>query len=589
MDNQPNEASIAWREWGDAAFESSLTERKPVLLALTATWCHWCHVMDQTSYSDSRVVQSINSGFIPIRVDVDQRPDLSSRYNQGGYPSLVFLDSAGAVIEGKIYVPPDDMIQLLDKIRACYPNASQKGLPTEPAIDTSQVHNGRPPHLVRQKIDDLYDPIYGGFGDEPKQPPWEGIGYLLSEYQRTGERRLRNMACRTLDGIFNGLYDNRDGGFFRYSVTRDWRVPHYEKMLVTNARLASAFLTAYQITRRTAYKTAAAGAIKYMTETLLDPATGLFWASQDAEEEYYGLPWKDRESTVKPSIDTTVYTGWNAIAAGAIFHFSGVVGSTSHLKRAEYVLETLWEEFESNNGLGHILGESRDQPRYLADHVYAFGAYLDMHQISGSGENLRRAQSLLDSIHQLFSDPSGGFNDVSRGNTPVHGIKPVLENALLAEGLTKLAAITGRDEHQTTAKNTLEALGSVVPGRSYMGPLGFRRMEEDEEKLFLPAGFAWTRVWDGIEGGMVHIVVVGAKTDKATKGLFGAAVRLRTPGMVIQNLDPETDAGMVRQLGFPVSAPPAAYLCIGTQCLPPIRHPAELLKSIRQGDMPGSL
>ena len=326
-----------------------------------------------------------------------------------------------------------------------------------------------------------------------------------------------------------------------------------------------------------------------MTETLLDPTTGLFWASQDADEEYYGLPWKDRESTVKPSIDTTVYTGWNAIAAGAISHFSGAVGSTSQLKRAEYVLETLWEEFESNSGLGHILGESRDQPRYLADHVYAFGAYLDMHQISASGENLRRAQSLLDSIHELFSDPSGGFNDVSHGDTPVHGIKPVLENALLAEGLTKLAAITGRDEHQATAKNTLKALGSVVPGRSYMGPLGFRRMEEDEEKLFLPAGFAWTRVWDGIAGGMVHIVVVGAKTDKATKGLFGAALRLRTPGMVIQNLDPETDAGMVGQLGFPVSAPPAAYLCIGTQCLPPIHDPAELLRSIRQGDMPVSL
>ena len=125
MDNQRNEASIAWREWGGAAFESSLTERKPVLLALTATWCHWCHVMDQTSYSDSRVIQSINNGFIPIRVDVDQRPDLSSRYNQGGYPSLVFLDSAGAVIEGTIYVPPDDMIQLLEKIRSCYPNAPQ--------------------------------------------------------------------------------------------------------------------------------------------------------------------------------------------------------------------------------------------------------------------------------------------------------------------------------------------------------------------------------------------------------------------------------------------------------------------------------
>jgi len=107
-------SSIPWRDWGDNAFAGALSEGKPVLLSLTATWCHWCHVMDETSYSHPDVIDMVNRSFIPIRVDVDQRPDLSARYNQGGFPSLAFLDSEGRVITGRVFTPPEEMIKLLD-------------------------------------------------------------------------------------------------------------------------------------------------------------------------------------------------------------------------------------------------------------------------------------------------------------------------------------------------------------------------------------------------------------------------------------------------------------------------------------------
>ena len=106
MTNEPAISPVAWRDWSDQTLLASRAEGKPVLLALTATWCHWCHVMDQTSYSDPTVIGLINKKFIPVRVDVDQRPELSARYNQGGFPSLAILDSGGAVIEGRVYVPP---------------------------------------------------------------------------------------------------------------------------------------------------------------------------------------------------------------------------------------------------------------------------------------------------------------------------------------------------------------------------------------------------------------------------------------------------------------------------------------------------
>ena len=84
----PTTSSIPWRDWDEQAFRAARAQGKPVLLALTATWCHWCHVMDQTSYSDPRVIELINPHFVPGRVDVDQRPDLSARYNQGGFSGI---------------------------------------------------------------------------------------------------------------------------------------------------------------------------------------------------------------------------------------------------------------------------------------------------------------------------------------------------------------------------------------------------------------------------------------------------------------------------------------------------------------------
>ena len=101
MSQLPGADAISWRDWNEEAFEASRSEGKPVLLTLGATWCHWCHVMDQTSYSDQRVIELVNSRFVPVRVDVDQRPDISLRYNQGGFPSVAFLTGDGEFLTGR--------------------------------------------------------------------------------------------------------------------------------------------------------------------------------------------------------------------------------------------------------------------------------------------------------------------------------------------------------------------------------------------------------------------------------------------------------------------------------------------------------
>ena len=349
--------SIQWRGWDQEAFRTAEAENKPLLLTLTATWCHWCHVMDQTSYSDRRVIDLVNGRFVPVRVDVDQRPDISLRYNQGGFPSIALLDSQARLITGRVYTPPDEMAQLLEQVSSRY--AGSAGT-VEAAFDAAAGTGARIPFeggpgvtadLVLDKLRELYDADYGGFGAEPKQPPWEALGLLAALYSRSGDKTLLDMVRTTLDGMYDGLCDRNDQGFFRYSVSRDWRVPHYEKMLYTNASLAAAYLDAAQLTGRQVYRKAAVSALDYMLSTLYDDEAGLFYASQDAGEEYYRLPWKDRLPDNQPSIDRTFYTGWNAAAALSLLKAFAALGGERYLHAAVRVLDRVWDDARATSGI----------------------------------------------------------------------------------------------------------------------------------------------------------------------------------------------------------------------------------------------
>ena len=314
--------SIAWRDWSEEAFAASRSEDKPVLLTLGATWCHWCHVMDETAYSDPRVIELANSRFIPVRVDVDQRPDISLRYNQGTYPSVAVLTADGELVAGRPYTPADEMAALLEQIssgefvdekpRSGTPSGSPADQASQASVDTVQV---RP--------QELYDEEFGGFGLEPKQPPWEALDFLVARYGLTGDRALLGMVETTLEGMWHGIYDRKDQGFFRYAVSRDWKVPHYEKMLVTNANLAMAYLEAFRIARKAIYRTATDGILEYLVTTLFSPDDGLFHASQDADEPFYQGSWKDRDQGTAPPVDRTLYAGWNALAALALVQAGG--------------------------------------------------------------------------------------------------------------------------------------------------------------------------------------------------------------------------------------------------------------------------
>ena len=569
--------AITWRDWDERAFEAAKAEDKPVLLTLGATWCHWCHVMDETSYSDGRVIELVNSRFIPVRVDVDQRPDISLRYNQGGFPSVAFLTGDGEFLTGRPYTPPDAMVFLLEQVSSGEFVAGAGVAPERTALPHG---NGEYASVdaVTARLMELYDEEFGGFGVEPKQPPWEALRFLTARYGLTGERASLRMVENTLQGMWHGIYDRKDEGFFRYAVSRDWKVPHYEKMLVSNASLAVAYLEGFQITRKASYRVAAEGILQYLMGTLYSPGEGLFFASQDADEPFYQMSWKDRSVAEPPPIDRTFYSGWNALTAQALLHAGGVLGNSYWQQVAFSVLEKLWKEsWSSKQGLKRRVGESSDAAPILTDQVDFLRAWLTLYQATGQSDCLAQAVEVADAVERLFGAPNGGCYDT----TPPQSFEasllprelPVRDNACWAEALIALAHLTGDASYSERAAAALTIFESVVPGKSYLGTHSSRRMEEDEEALFLPAGAAWGRARDMLAHGPVSLVLVGDSSGPDYRRLHRATLRVYAPHRVVQPLDVERDAERVRALGFPPRREAALYVCMGERCLAPITTP----------------
>jgi uncharacterized protein YyaL (SSP411 family) len=229
--------AVAWLPWGREAFARAHAERKPVLLSIAAVWCHWCHEMDRTSYADPSIVAFINTRFIPIRVDADERPDISERYNLGGWPTTAFLTPEGAILAGGTFVPAERLSGVLAQVAEAF-HARGEGLP-DGSTEEAGSPGPDPPVTVEElshRIFSTFDEAHGGFGTEPKFPLVAPLHLALDLFAETHDTRYETIVVATLDAMgWGGLYDEVDGGFFRYATTRDWQLPHVETRLEANA------------------------------------------------------------------------------------------------------------------------------------------------------------------------------------------------------------------------------------------------------------------------------------------------------------------------------------------------------------------
>ncbi|HYL26540.1 MAG TPA: DUF255 domain-containing protein, partial [Candidatus Nitrosotalea sp.] len=413
---RPNRAGeIAWMAWGADAFARAQSEDKPILLSISAVWCHWCHVMDETSYSDSTVINTINERYVPVRVDNDRRPDVNARYNMGGWPTTAFLAPDGTTLTGATYLPPQQMQRALEEIARFY--AERKTEIAEHAAETrarmapaapepAAALDDAPIRELIEQLDRSYDEEYGGFGEAPKFPQPEIHEFLLAEWRHSGNSRLHEMTARTVLAMSRGgTYDHVEGGFFRYSTTRDWSVPHFEKMAEDHAGLLRVLAQLVLFAPTADFRATLVSATNYVERVLRDPQTGFFAGSQDADEAYYGLPLEERRRHGEPFVDRTSYTNWTCALAGAVALVSRALDDDALLARSLATLDNVHRLLAGEDGLlFHVLapGGTPEVRGLFADHVAYARALLDAHEISGEARFLDRAARLCDLTAERF-------------------------------------------------------------------------------------------------------------------------------------------------------------------------------------------
>ncbi len=302
------EQPIEWHPWGPEPFELAKRTGRPILLDIGASWCHWCHVMDEGTYSDGEVGRLLAQHFVAVKVDRDQNPEVDRRYQrqvnvltgEGGWPLTGFLTPDGEVFLGGTYFPPTDghgrpgfrrVLQEVARLWSEEPerireNARQirdaldrtRERRTAGAVALAEFVGG-----IRSAIFAAYDPVNGGFGMAPKFPHPTAVSLLLwDDYaHRTphGADHAHETLLRMADG---GVYDHVGGGFHRYSVDEGWHVPHFEKMGVDNAALLASYAEGVQRFGNPRFEATARGIVGWVREVLEDPAGG-FGASQDAD------------------------------------------------------------------------------------------------------------------------------------------------------------------------------------------------------------------------------------------------------------------------------------------------------------------
>ena len=567
---RPNRAhEILWRPWGPEAFEAARQEKKPLLLALSAVWCHWCHVMDETTYSDPQVIAALNQHFIPVRVDNDTRPDINLRYNMGGWPSTAFLTAAGEVITGSTYVPVEQMRPLLEQVRAYYAeHAAELEVqvpevePVEPA-DKPLEPTPAPLEAVNQVLRQEFDRAYGGVGSTTKFPQPEVWELALARFVHEGQGWAAGMAVRTMDAIAgSALHDAASGGFFRYSTTREWTVPHFEKILEDNARLATLFLHGYQVMGDDLYRDVAHRTLNWACSTLQQPA-GFFGGSQDADEPYYHLNPAERQNRPAPSVDPTAYAGPNGLMVSALLLGSAVIDGRW---RAEGLtaLEALFTElYDPDKGLAHDDRE-RAMVNWLADLVSVGHACLDAHLLTGDSEHLARAESLVALMDKNLADGQrpGYFDRPAGGELGRLAVrqKPLQANTEAAHLLFRLGRASDRPDLVATARGLLGAFADVA---SRFGLFG------------APWGLAYTAMTvPALDG-----VVVTDDDPHAALPFRHAVYQLYSLNTTMKTMDimaPEAEAA-----GYDEEIAPALYLCRATVCSPPIQNPAEVGNAFR--------
>ncbi|MGO9952975.1 MAG: thioredoxin domain-containing protein [Dissulfurispiraceae bacterium] len=574
----PNTANlIKWRHWEKPTFDEAEKEGKPILLSISAVWCYWCHVMDETTYSAIDVIDYINSNFIPVRVDANMRPDIDNLYNQGGWPSTVVLTPKGEIVQGGNYISQESMIVWLSdalemlkddkngfKERSKTINKKRK--------ETVRQQEGTTPDVfqitkITNLLESSYDKRYGGFGFSQKFPNPDAIDFLLSGYLKTRTPELATMISTTLEKMSRGeIYDRVEGGFFRYSTGRDWSAPHYEKMLDLNAALIGSYASAYMVYAKSDDKKVLNKTIAYIEKYLYDKRTGAFYGSQDAEEKYYGTT--ERSGLKPPHVDSTIYADSNAQMITGLIDAYGATGEKRFLRMAKRAAEfIIIHLYTDNDGTYHYYSGQKHVSGLLSDNVLFGLALIDLYNSTGEKRYISIAEDISRLIIDKFYDKTNGHFIPFLETTIVNPEKAsaladyntYLANYRAVILLNRLYYFNGKEG----LKNIIEsAIAKLSTGYEDYGP---------------SAALYGTALRWSVEAPIVITIVA---REKNVVRFLMPINRNYIPQKSVKILSLKLEKDRIRSLGYPKGE--AAYICSGKLCSPALTEPDRLTAEIKR-------
>lgn len=565
---------IQWRAWSRSSLDEARSQNKPVLLSLSAVWCHWCHVMDETTYSDPVVTSFINENLVPIRVDSDMRPDIDSLYNQGGWPSTLVLMPGGEIIQGGTYIVPEEMVPWMKKAVAAYKggkpdNTGEAGRAKEEkgrgSVAVPPAKSGIEKTVGYLKSE--YDREHGGFGRSQKFPNPDAIDFLLSEVVRDRDEEAASMVARTLDEMARGeIRDAVEGGFFRYATGSDWSAPHYEKMLEVNAGIARNYAFAYQVFGKPLYRNILKETLTYVSKSLFDRKKSVFYGSQDADEKYYAAA--ERNGLTRPYVDTTVYAGPNARMISALIAAYGATGSTDFLKDAIRTADFMIRRLYSREG--GVYRSFRDGDRQLegllADNVLCGLALIDLYNVTGKSEFIVLAQEIGRLLGKRFFDPENGRFRPSLDTTIVEPSTPgrLYDYEMVRANFE--AAVFLERLYRYNGDRSLKQVADAV----------IARLDKGCERFGPAAAVCGSALrWEIQEP--FEVVVVSHDRP----GRFLSEVnRVFIPEKVVKVLSLKKDREEVKRLGYPLEE--ALYVCSVRRCLASVKRPQEVRKRVKK-------
>ena len=476
---------VDWYPWGPEAFAKAAAEDKPIFLSLGYSTCHWCHVMEEDSFVDPEVGRVLNDGFVAIKVDREQRPDVDHLYmavtqsltGSGGWPNTLLLTPDRKPFFAATFIPKAQLLDLLERAKRAWrsdraaieANADEiaghliRGLQRSAAGPLSPV-------LVAKAATRLvarFDPEFGGFGQAPKFPTPQNLTLLLRAWRRTGEEGCRAAALATLRAMRRGgVYDQVGFGFHRYSTDRTWTVPHFEKMLYDQALATPAYLEAFQASGDPFFRSVAEEILTYVDRDLSDPQGG-FHSAEDADSEgeegkFYLWSEEELEAVLGGELGSRARAMFETRAEGNYAEEASGRRSGVNVLRLAPDVDLASPELAEIRG--RLLSARGKRSRPLLDdkamcdwNGLTIAAFARAGAVLGEAKWTARARRAADFVLKTMRSGAGAFPHTYRQGR-VQGDPGLQDYAFLLWGLVELIQATGEPLYLVAARDLADVM-----------------------------------------------------------------------------------------------------------------------------------